>query len=363
MAGSIALGVEHPAIGLADRGDDAGLRQLMQRSVMPGSVRIAFTREPDYFAGDGLAGADDVTIVARRDGAVVGSGRCSIYPLARNGAPSRIGYLGLLRIADSTRQAARLIREGYELLGAEVQPRADAFFTSIATENARARRVLERGGGLGLPRYEALCELVTIIAPVRRRPVRVRERVDVDELLEFLLPASREFHLSLDWNTGTINNLQRHGVGARDFVALRRQGRIAGAAAVWDQRGFRQTVIAGYDGALATLRPLVNAGLVMRGRPVLPAPGTVLPQAVLLGATVRDPDDWPDLWRAVQASAAERGVDWLTISRDARDPELSVLRRLTRGREYRTMLYDVTWAGGRKATWDRRLFRPEVGLL
>jgi hypothetical protein len=330
---------------------------------MPGSVRIAFTREPDYFAGDGLAGADDVTIVARRNGAVVGSGRCSIYPLARNGESCRIGYLGLLRVADATRQAATLLREGYELLGSEVQRRADAFFTSIATENTRARRVLERGGRLRLPCYEALCELVTIIAPVRRKPVTVRERVDVGEVIEFLLPASRGFHLSLDWNAGMIGDLQRHGVDARDFVVLRRQGRIAGAAAVWDQRAFRQTVIAGYDGALATVRPMVNAVRVMRGRPALPAPGTVLAQAALLGATVRDPGHWPDLWREVQARAAERGVEWLTISRDARDPELPVLRRLARGREYRTILYDVTWAGGRKATWDQGLFRPEVGLL
>jgi hypothetical protein len=335
----------------------------MRRSVMPGAVRIAFTREPDYFASDGLAGADDVTVVARRGEAVVGSGRCSIYPLARNGMPARIGYLGLLRVTDSTREAARLIREGYELLGTEVQHRADCFFTSIATENARARRVLERGGRLGLPRYDALCELVTIIAPVRRGPAKVSQHADAGELVEFLSRGSRLFHLSLDWDATVLRQLQRHGVDAREFVVVRRQDRIAGAAAIWDQRAFRQTVIDGYDGALATWRPLINVALVMLGRLPLPAPGSSLAQGALLGATVRDPDDWPELWRQLQAQAADRGLDWLTISREARDPELPVLRRLARGREYRTILYDVTWPGGRKAIWDSRLFRPEVGLL
>ncbi|HEX6313638.1 MAG TPA: hypothetical protein VFZ73_02220, partial [Gemmatimonadaceae bacterium] len=239
--------------------------------------------------------------------------------------------------------------------------RADRFFTSIAAENERARRVLERGGRLGLPHYEPLCELVTIIAPVRRVPVTGSERIDVDELVAFLSTGTRQFHLSLEWSGGLFGDLERHGVVTQDVVVVRRQGTIVAAAAVWDQRAFRQTVIDSYEGA--ALRPLINLALVMRRRPPLPAPGTVLAQAALLGATVRDPGDWPDLWRQLLRHATGRGLEWLTISRDARDPELPVLRRLARGREYRTILYDVTWPGGRTGVWDRRLFRPEVGLL
>ena len=78
MAGSIALSVDQASVAVAEPEDDAGLRRLLRESVIPGAVRVAFTREPDYFAAAGLAGAGDVTIVARRGSRVIGSGHGSI---------------------------------------------------------------------------------------------------------------------------------------------------------------------------------------------------------------------------------------------------------------------------------------------
>jgi hypothetical protein len=365
VAGSIALSVEPAAVSVAARTDEAGLRRLMRESVMPGAVRIAFTREPDYFSADGLAGAEDVTIVARREGQVTGSGRCSVYPMLRNGVRHRIGYLGLLRVAAGTSESPRLIRDGYELLRGDVESRADGFFTSIASDNVRARRVLELGGRLGLPAYRRLCDLVTLIAPVRSITAKPGDAVSDDELVAFLAQDSRRFQLSLAWDHTALQDLARHGVSARDFTTVRRNGRIVACAAIWDQRAFRQTVIDGYEGALAHLRPIINAALVMRGRPRLPAPGTVLDQAAILGASVPDSREWGALWHELQARASQRGLSWLAIARDARDPEVAILRRLTRGHEYRTSLYEVTWAGGERwpDPWDERVFRPEVGLL
>lgn len=365
MAGSLALSVAATSVAVAERADEAGLRRLMRASVIPGAVRVAFTREPDYFAADGLAGAEDVTIVARREGRVVGSGRCSVYPLLRNGVRHRIGYLGLLRVVADAPESPRLIRDGYELLRHEVQSRADGFFTSIATDNARARRVLESGGRFGLPAYRPLCELVTLVAPVRSTTGTPAAPVPHGELVEFLVQDARRFQLSLAWDATVLQDLTRHGVQARDFAVVRRHGKVAACAAVWDQRRFRQTVIDGYEGMLETFRPLVNATLVMRRRPRLPAPGTVLNQGAILGASVPDPRDWDVLWHELQLQAAARGLAWLVIARDARDPELSALRRLTRGREYHTTLYEVVWPG--RKPWadprDSALFRPEVGLL
>ena len=133
----------------------------------------------------------------------------------------------------------------------------------------------------------------------------------------------------------------------------------------WDQRAFRQTVIHGYSGALDTFRPVYNVLQSALRRPPLPPPGSVLSQAALLGAFVAEPDDWKRLWPVVNARAAEQEIEWLTISRDAHDPELAVLRRLTRVHEYRTTLYEVEWRDGPRwpDAWDSRPFRPEVGLL
>jgi hypothetical protein len=334
---------------------------------MPGAVRVAFTREPHYFAADGLAGAHDVTVVARRHGEVVGSGRCSVYPLMRNGVRRRIGYLNVLRVADETRESARLLRAGYDLLGREIAGMADGFFTSIATDNERARRVLEYGGRLGLPSYRRICDLITLVAPVSAARSAASGAVASDqaELGEFLATTSRQFQLSLAWDTSRWSDLAMHGVSCRDFSVVRQRGRIAAAAAVWDQRAFRQTVIDGYDGGVGAVRSLLNAASALRGRPQLPAPGSVLAQGALLSAFAHTPDDWPSLWRLVRQRAASVGLEWIIVSRDARDPELPILRRLMRGREYRTTLYEVSWSGGPRWSdpWDDRLFRPEVGLL
>jgi len=365
VAGIVAPGVERDTVAIADRGDDESLRRLLRASVTPGAVRLAFTREPDFFATDGLAGAD-VTVVARRDGRVIGSGRCSVYPLTRNSVPRRIGYLSALRVLDRTSESARLLREGFDRLGRQVAPLADGFFTSIATDNIRARRVLEHSGRLGLPSYRPLCDLVTLIGAVHSgtegRPV---ETADEAELGEFLDRGARASQLALSWEPERWRQLALRGVTAGDFSLVRQDGRLVAAAAVWDQRPFRQTVIDGYQGWLRHVRPLLNAAMTLRRMPPLPVPGSVLAQGTLFGATVLEPSAWPALWKLVRQRAAAAGVQWVCLSRDARDPELPILRRLMRGQEYRTTLYEVTWPGGARwpDPWDDRLFRPEVALL
>ena len=370
MAGVAASGVARSTDGvsIAEPADERELRSLLRTSVMPGAVRVALTREPDFFAGDGLAAADDVTLVARRNGRVVGMGRCSVLQLHRNGAPATIGYLGALRITSGTRESARLLRDGYQLLARHYAGSpVECFFTSIATGNERARHVLEQGGRLGLPTYLPICELVTLVAPIERNTSGVHEEAPAlePELRDFLRRGARDAQLTLTWDDAQWNGLGHHGITASDFAVVRRDGEITAAAAVWNQRGFRQTVIDGYSGALRSFRPLVNSLQALRGLPALPAPGSVLAQGALLGATVNDPDDWPRLWRLVQRRAAAAGLDWITIARDARDPELPVLRRLLHAREYHTTLYEVVWRDGSRPenSWNARYFRPEVSLL
>ncbi|HWP70163.1 MAG TPA: hypothetical protein VNM36_03640, partial [Gemmatimonadaceae bacterium] len=269
-----------------------------------------------------------------------------------------------------TRESARMLRDGYELLresgiaNRESGGAADGFFTSIATDNTRARRVLENGARFGLPTYRPLCDLVTLIAPVVPSGGHSDSPTE-RELLDFLQHESSRAQLTLAWSAERLHSLSRHGITAADFRVVRQGGRIICAGAVWDQRSFRQTIVDGYSGMLDALRVPFNAVQAILRRPSLPRPGSVLAQGALLGTFVRQPDDWSTLWPALKARAAEMGLSWLSISRDARDPELAVLRRLTRAREYHTTLYEVEWRDGPRwpDAWDHRPFRPEVGLL
>lgn len=361
------------SFAVATPADDAALRALMQRTPMEGAVRVAFTREPDYFAGEGLAGAEDRTWVHRDGGQIDGLGRLSVSRLHRNGTMHRIGYLAELR-ADPRAQergvAARHLRDAYALTREYVAANAvDGCFTSIAADNFRARRVLEYGGRLGIPAYTPIADLVTLLIPVGRPPrttqtfARIAE--DRDELTEFLERHTARSQLSPKWDDALWTALARHGVDLRDFRVVRERGRIVAAGAVWDQRPFRQVVVRGYTGALHWAWPVVNVLARVGVAPPLPAPGTVLPQGAILGGAVDDPRHWAPLLGALRAAASDRALAWLLIGRDARDPELGALHRLRIAREYHTRLYDVRWpdAPSFSDAWNDLPFRPEVALL
>lgn len=357
---------------LAGARDDAEMRALLRRSVMPGAVHVAFTREPDYFAGVGLAGAVDRTLVHRRDAQLDGVARLSTHTLHRNGFARRIGYFGELRLAPDAAHSARILRDGYSRLREFVQADAlDGCFTSIATDNARARRVLECGRRFGLPAYTPLIDLVTLLLPVHGHVSTPARRADAtpatrDELADFLNTNAQTAQLTLTWDDARWDALSEHGIGPEHFFVIRDSGRIVAAGAIWDQRAFRQTVVVGYEGALRWSRPFVNvlarAGLA----PTVPTPGDVLAQGSILGGTVSHEMHWPALWHALRAEAARRGLQWLLIARDASDAQLPAMRATgRRAREYRTRLYDVRWPDmpAWPDAWDARPFRPEVGLL
>lgn len=360
-------------VRLALPADDAGMRALLRRSVMDGAIRLAFTREPAYANGDGLAGSHDASVIAVRDGGVLAMGRCSVQPLMRNGAPSLVGYLGELRTDPDMPGAARTLSEGYALLAAAAKEAgAEGFVTSIADDNARARRVLAHGGRLGLPRYTPLAGLVTLLIPVphaQRNEVATRDeaagRVDREVVTAYLAERAREGHLGLDWDSPRWESLSHHGVESADLGVVHEQGRVVAAGIVWDQRAFRQTVVMGYRTALAAARPLVNAAARLTGAPRLPSPQSVLAQGTLLSASATSPSAWAALLPRLRARAAARGLGWLAITRDRRDPDVGVLRTLVRAREYHTTLYDVSFKGveGFRTPWDDRPMRPEAGLL
>lgn len=352
-------------LAVARREDDADLRALLRRAVMPGAIRVAFTREPQYFAGEGLAGSDDITLVARQDGRLAGMGRCSINTLYRNGIPQSVAYLGELRIDPGAPRSAAMLRDGYRLLASEAGA-VDGFFTSIATGNLRARRVLERGARLGLPRYTTLCDLVTLVMPVGRGSSGTSAlELDLGELTAFLDRQSRGHQLTLTWNVSRWGDLLRHGVSPSSCVVSMDGSDIAGAAAIWDQRAFRQVVVDGYDHRIQVARPLYNALQSLRGLAPLPEAGASLAQGMLLGAFVTRPEGWDALWPALARRARALGLSWLTVARQAGDPELTVLRRRAGVQEYRSTLYAVDWSDGPHWLdgWEARSFRPEVSLL
>jgi hypothetical protein len=363
-------------------GDEADLRRLLRDNPMHGAVRVAFTHEPDYFRTIGIGGAEDRTLTARQDGRLVAAGRSVVLPRWLNGEIRRCAYMGELRLDATARGRAAIIRRGFQFFAADyARHPADLCFTSIIEDNVRALRVLERGLP-GLPRYQLIAPLVTVVLPVPGRAAagRLRARATADlasaglrvvsgeefspsRLVAFLNSIGQTRQFALHWTTDRLSALASHGLGLRDFIVVVRGDTVVAGAALWDQRAFRQIVIDGYAPGLAALRPVANLVATVRGQPRWPAPGTALSQAFLSPLAVADEYRrvLPLVVRAGLATAAERDLRYLSLSLPANSQATLGLR----GRRYTSRLYTVHWPGveSTPAWLDARPCQPEIALL
>lgn len=360
---------------VATRADDAEIRRLLREHPMPGRIAISLEREPDYFADAFLPGEVKQTIVARHDGRIECAGSCTIRQRFVNGAACRVGYLGGLRL--DARHAGRfgIVRRGYELFRQlQADKPADFYFTSIAADNTRARRFLEQGVP-GMPRYEFIGDFVTVLLPARQRKRAMSDKAgwhvgasaNFASVAELLNAENWQRQFAPHWSPQQLEALEGLGLCATDFHAVNRGDQPLALAALWDQRGCKQTVIRGYTPWLALARPGFNVIARLLGEPRLPAPGQTLANA-LVSHLLADPEDqnaFVTLLADLQQVATERGIELLTLGFAANDPRLRVVRAHFRCRAYQSRLYVVTWPGiGQPAAeLDDRVLAPEVALL
>src|SRR5688572_813369 len=234
---------------------DAAIRRLLRENPMRGAISISLEHEHDYFAGADIGVARDQTNVAFDDEQLRCMGRCTTRTAWINGKARRTGYLSELRLDASARGRFDLVRDGYRFFRSlqETNP-ADVYFTSIAADNQRARRLLERGLP-GLPRYTHIGDLTTLLISTRRsllesikdalssgeeptasdsgciqwscgapaaefsrnaarapRPQKDSHRVSAstDDLAQFLNAAGAQNNLAAAWTPATIASLARH---------------------------------------------------------------------------------------------------------------------------------------------------------
>jgi len=349
--------------------DEAAIRRLLHENPMRGAISLSFEREPDYFHGAQLGGANEQTIVAYDQGRLVCMGRCTTRSGWINGQPRRIAYLGELRLDATARGRLSILRDGYAFFRSlQANAPADFYFTSIAADNAPASRLLERGVA-GLPRYSFLTEFVTLVIPVRRampRAVPPTATATYPELAEFLNAEGQRAQLAALWDEASLRALEAHGLQREDFKVIRKSGRIVAAAALWDQRTFRQIVIRGYAPLLVGARPLVNLAARVWGAPTLPAIGSILAHAFVSPlATAPDYESTlPALIDALAYDATQRGLSFLTLGFAVDDPRLPLIRRRFSARTYTSRLYHVAWPDEPVSPdLDARRIGPDLAFL
>jgi hypothetical protein len=253
----------------------------------------------------------------------------------------------------------------------------DGCFTSIAADNDRARRFLE-SSARGMPVYRHVGDLMTMLVRVRpprrqnrpRTPMQSETRVvssmgesDVDAMMKLLRAEQHHFQFAPCWSRNEVE--QRFSTNAAAHLICG-SGKVEGCALLWDQRPFKQAVVARYSRRLALLRPLHNLVSHVVGRGVcLPRPRKVIPSAFVthLVAPIAG-NAASNLIDALMQTAHGLRVSTLAIGLDSRDPRADQIMGDFRPHVYRTRLYTVNWPNimGDVAL-DGRLFYPEIALL
>ena len=334
--------------------DDPGLRELLRRRAMGGLIRLTLEREPCVWHAAAVEGERHHTVVAREraTGKIVGLGSRAVRQVWVDGERARLGYLAQLRLAPELRAGRRLLAAGYR--SCDRERREDELpydLTSIVADNVAARRLLERGLP-GLPRYHRLCRLVTLTLPTRRRRlgsgvVRQAGEDQLPAIVQCLERNLSRYQYAPAWTEADLRSTSRsRGLKARDFLVVSDpadDGQVAGCAAIWDQRSFKQVVVRDYAPALRRFRPLLNLMLVVAGRPRLPPPGSSLDLAYLSHLAVDGdrPEVAVELIRAARHQAACRGLDYLALSLAESHPLLPAVRRAFPARELSSVLYLV----------------------
>jgi hypothetical protein len=327
------------AIALASPDDDAGVRELLRTQPMPGRVRLAFCREPDFSTGCAVTGEDPRILVARGDdGQVVGVACRSVRRVFLNGREQRIGYLGQLRV-HARHRGRWLVSRGFAMLEAIHQ--ADplpAYLASIVDGNEEATGVLVRRPRRMFPAFHEVARYLTLAIRVRRgargQP-RTRSAPALSEVASFLGREGPRRQLNTAWSTHALERLSGYGLRAEDIHVARVDGAIAGVMALWDQSAYKQSIIHGYSGWLRAAAP------------VLPRPGTKLRSAYVSLVCVAHDDVrvFESLLREIHEEAAARGFEYLLIGFDARDPLLAAARAYPHV-VYPSRLYLATWPTG-----------------
>jgi hypothetical protein len=384
MAWDVAQGqlISDPAddsarVVVATPDHDAAMRQLLRENPTRGRISLSFEREPAYFRSVGIAGNTDSSILALNGKRVVCMGSCAIRFRHLSGGRRRVGYLSELRLDHSVEGRTDILRRGYAFFtNQQAADPADLYFTSVASDNLRARQLLERGLR-GFPRYSHLCDFVTLIftMPSRGRhlhghPVAHCEpatAADLPEVAQFLNAQGAERELTSIWSEERLAGLQSHGLAVEDIQVYRNKGKIEACAALWDQRAFRQTVVRGYSRSLRLARPLINLGAHVLGRAQLPPVGSVVRLAYLSPFAISQDSEGltGSFVESLFQVARQRGIEHVALGFDASDPRIAILSRGNHPLRYDSRLYQVNLRGNASGTPapGRRIFEPELAFL
>lgn len=360
---------------IAEQDDDERLKSMLRDNPMEAWVQMTLEREPSYFAGEGLFG-HDLAIIAEQEKSPhnpIGMYSYGQVLVHLNGNATTLGYVGHLRVNKECRNRIRVLKCGYDSLKNLTRELDPPFmFTSIATENKQAKRILNANLN-GMPVYTPQCEFETLaISTLQRGEQKFDQKLqqveikDVADLVTFYNRQASQYqfspHLTEEWLLSLDGS---KGLSLKDFLIIKKNEEIVCCMAVWDQRPFKQTVARGYRFPINLLRSSYNLFARLTNNVELPAVGRQLEQ-IYLAFLAFEGNPGKVIIDAVYqglAKAKDKGAKTAVIGLSAKNPMTQLLKTRFKSVVYRTEIETLSWAEHSLPLLDSRLPQPEAALL
>lgn len=357
---------------MAGQGDDTILRTILRDTAMSSWITLSAEHEPSYFRSSEMFGKREALIAERDCVDSVPVGMCSwtAMPIYIDEKPTQAGYLGELRVLPEFRAKSGIIRNGFKAVRS-IAPDYPYWFTSIAVDNTKARRLLE-AGLKDMPRYHPLGEMVTLALPVSTRQSRFDLQpctlADIPKLVDFYNHQAQSFQYAPVLSESWLHQLDgSNGLELQDFYVLRHNNTIRACFALWDQRCIKQTVVRGYRFPLDYMRRGYNVLAYLCGRLTLPPIGQVIDYLFIAFLAISPEFEALQFRRLINSAltlTAQRRVNCAMLGLAANNPLLKSLGRY-RAQTYRTCIEAVTWHDKEVFGIPRggRIIQPEIALL
>ena len=323
------------AIRKATPDDSPALLKLLAATAQQGSIRLTFERAPDYFHAAAVSTEKpEIWVMDKAGEGIIGTFSIGQRRVFINGQPQQVRYGSDLRIHPDHQGGRTLFR----LFGCyREQMQNDWMQTVILEENQASLSTVGSGRNI-LPHYIPAGHFTTRLISLRRkekRPpcsaVKRATSADLADMQAFFLQQAgqKQFYPVYDFSRiGTEDPYYRH-LALRDFFILREQGAITGIAALWDQKGFKQTRVSGYSRSLGVLRPFYNSITLLTGHLPLPPVNSVNSYLALHCVLVKDnqPQRFSRLLRSIRHALNGSDVQAIACGFDRRDPLLKVAQQ------------------------------------
>ncbi|MFD1260471.1 hypothetical protein [Entomomonas asaccharolytica] len=325
--------------------------KLLEENAMQGWVDMLMTRQPNYLNKQHYFG-QEYPILAEQEGSFLGCCQLTRQQGFVNGQLVELGYLNSLRVSKNYRNKIRVLKEGFNYLKHFFSP-PDYCYTSIASDNKTARRILEKGVA-GLPKYQLLGELCTfVIAKQRAKDLGLWQKVEQPQaIVDFYNKQAIQYqlapYLTEDWLIKA----------SLPVLGYYQNNQLQGCTVLWNQQQFKQIVAAHYHPMISLLRPVYNGYAKLTKRPTLPRLKQVLDQTFLSFFQVQDQRMIIPL---IKDALHHCQTSLLTFSLAANHPQASAIINIFKPLLYKTRIYGVELVANPR--WEKQMLNPEAAIL